>query len=250
MTDAHRFQSSQAASWFMDRLFSTPWLSHHPPCRCYDGHVFRCGKLVLCLGCTCLGAGLVIASATCAWLKVQGCMGFEWLSAVTALGSGVMLYLPTLLQPYCQWKPYKIMARFLLGMGVVGILAGGLLLPPLDSLAVVTRVVFVPIFWLVFKATLRQRARFTPDPCSRCSPAMYPFCENNRPRVAALLTELRRRAKPEDKAFVAFATALAGEDNLAARVEIMPLRSLAAAGAHRQSCYAASDGQRSARPST
>lgn len=195
-----------------------------------------------------MGAGLVISIATCVWLTVRERVGFEWQNAVTALNWGVMLYLPTLLQPYFQWKPYKIVARFLLGMAVVSILAGGLVLPPLDPLGLIARGMFVPIFWFVFKATLRQRARYTPDPCSRCSPAMYPFCENNRPRAAALLAELRRRAEPEDEAFVAFAAALAGENNAVARVEITQLQSLAASKPHGRACHVGRGGQRCETP--
>lgn len=217
--------------WFLDKLFSSPQFAHHPPCRCYDDHVLRCGRFILCLGCTCMLAGASLGIAALACSLVQQIVGFGWHGAMPAIGAGVGLYLPTLLQPFWQWKPYKIVARFLLGMAVVALFTGGLLLPPLSILGSTARAVFVVTFWLVFKATLRHRASHTPDPCSRCSPAVYPFCQDNRPRVASLLAELRRRAGPGDEQFVSFAAALAGEETAGVQVEVTPLRSLAATGA-------------------
>ena len=218
-------------SWFLDKFFSSPQLAHHPPCRCYDDHVLRCGRFILCLGCTCMLAGTTLGIAALACSLVQQIIGFGWHGVMPAIGTGVGLYLPTLLQPCCQWKPYKIVARLLLGVAVVALFTGGLLLPPLSALGTTARIVFVVTFWLVFKATLRHRARHTPDPCSRCSPAVYPFCQDNRPRVASLLAELRRRAGPGDEAFVSFAAALAGEETAGVQVEVTPLQSLAAIGA-------------------
>ena len=218
-------------SWFLDKFFSSPRLAHHPPCRCYDNHVLRCGRFILCLGCTCMLAGTSLGIATLACALVPQIIGFGWYGAIAAIGAGVGLYLPTLLQPFCQWKPYKIVARFLLGLAVVALFTGGLLLPPLSGLGTTARALFIITFWLVFKATLRHRARHTPDPCSRCSPAVYPFCQDNRPRVTSLLKELRRLAEPGDEAFVSFAAALAGENAAGVQVEVTPLRSLSAIGA-------------------
>lgn len=217
---------------FMDRLFAFPRLAHHPDCACYDAHVLRMGGLVLCLGCTCMAAGAVAAAGLLArsWL---GGRGFTdgWPGTLTMGASGLALYIPTLIQPFCQRKAFKIVSRSMLGAAVVVLGTAGLLLPPLDAAGLAFRAVFAVTFRIVLQATLRQRARFTPDPCARCRPTVYPFCEGNRHRVAGLLEELRRSAGPGDAEFVAFAAALAGDPTSGATVEITSLRVIARPGA-------------------
>lgn len=218
---------SPAAIRFMDRLFSTPRLAHHPDCACYDAHVLRFGQFVLCLGCTCMAAGAAAAAVTLIAGWLLGGFSRGWPATPTMGVVGLALYAPTLIQPFCQRKPFKVLARFLLGAAVIVLGTAGLILPPLDAVGLVVRVGFMAAFWIVFKATLRQRARFTPDPCARCRPTVYPFCEGNRQRVAGLLEELRRSAGPDDAEFVAFAAALAGDPASGATVEVTSLHALA-----------------------
>lgn len=206
---------------FMERLFSFPPLAHHPDCACYDAHVLRCGPLALCLGCTCMAAGALATTTLLAWAQSCGPgVAAGWPATITGVACGCVLFMPTLFQPFCQRKLFKIIARFMLGAAVVVLGAAGLLLPPVDVAGIGFRAAFTCIFWLVFKATLRQRARFTPDPCARCKPRTYPFCEGNRHRVAATLAEFRRCAEPADAEFVMFATALAGDTPSDVTVEV------------------------------
>lgn len=244
----HGFQS-EAANWFMDRLFAVPRFAHHPPCACFDSHLVRCGRLVLCLGCACVAAGLVAGGSVLAWLTIRGLVPFGWRAGLTAVACGLVLYLPTLRQPFWQWKPYKIVARFLLGASIVALLTGGLVLLPADPVGLVARIVFVTVFLAVFRATLRQRARCTPDPCMRCGSAVYPFCRDNRPRMTSLVEELRRRAGPDDAAFVSFAAALAGEATDGVTVEVTSLRSIAAGTDVRGPCRGACHGRAAAQAS-
>lgn len=229
---------SERGRRFMDRLFSSPPLAHHPDCACYDAHVLRCGPFVLCLGCTCMAVGAVVAVAllACAWSRGLG-PAAGWVGALAGLTAGLALYAPTLFQPFCQRKPFKILARFMLGAAVVVLGAAGLALPPIEVPGVVFRVAFAAVFWIVFKATLRQRALFTPDPCARCRPAVYPFCAGNRDKVALILDDLRRSAEPADAEFVAFAAALAGDPLSGATVEVTTLHALGHPAAKR--CHGA-----------
>lgn len=217
---------------FMDQLFSMPRWAHHPACPCYDAHVLRCGPVVLCLGCTCMAAGGVAAAAVliCVWMHDPRVTA-GWPATLAGVACGVTLYGPTLFQPFWQRKPFKIVARFMLGAAVVVLGVAGLLLPPIDVAGFAFRAVFAAVFRIIFTATLRQRARFTPDPCARCQPRAYPFCDGNRDRVAALLAELRRSAGPADAEFVAFAAALAGDPQSGATVEVTTLRTVGLSGA-------------------
>lgn len=217
---------SRAGRKSMENLFACPRFAHHPDCSCFDGHVLRIGKLVLCLGCTCLATGVLVATAILVSLFLDHGMPDGWCATLVFVVTGVCLYAPTLLQPFCQWKPFKGASRFLLGAAIATLGAGGLVLPPLNAFGFTARAVFMVGFWLVCKATLRQRARWTPDPCSRCGASVFPFCQDNRPRVVSLVAELRRNAGPEDAAFVAFAAALAGDDAAGVSVDVTSMRAL------------------------
>jgi hypothetical protein len=214
---------SEAASWFMERLYSLPALAHHPNCSCFDRHVLRLGRLVLCLGCTCAAAGAVLACVLLAWVYGEATSVVQTTGVTGFMIIGVGLYTPTLLQPFCQAKPYKMLARTMLGMGVVVLWVGALVLLPLDMQGFALRICFVIIFWLVYRWTLWMRGAFTPDPCRRCSSAGYPFCPDNQRRLMTLVRELERRARPEDAAFVAFANALSGGETAGVTVHVATL---------------------------
>lgn len=218
---------SSAGRRFMDSLSSIPRFAHHPDCPCYDSHVLRIGGHVLCLGCTCMAAGMIVATCLLGAVWISGLRGpVGWPAACGGISLGLALYLPTLVQPFWQRKAFKMSARLLLGVAVVVLLAAGLLLSPWNLAGIGFRCGFITTFWLVYRATLRYREMFTPDPCDRCSPAVYPFCVGNRNRVVASLAELKQAAGPEDAEFVAFASALAGERSEVA-VEITSLRAIA-----------------------
>lgn len=226
---------SEAGRHFMESLFAFSRFAHHPDCSCFDAHVLRIGQLVLCLGCTCLATGTLAATAVLVSLFLSHAIPSGWYGTLAFAVIGICLYAPTLLQPFCQRKPFKVVSRFLLGVATPVLCVGGLVLPPLNATGFTARVAFVGIFRLVYKATLRQRARCTPDPCSRCGISTFPFCQDNRPRVISLVAELRRRACPEDAAFVAFAAALAGDNAAGVSADVTSMRALV--GKEAQLCH-------------
>lgn len=216
---------SPAASRFMARLFALPRFAHHPDCHCFDAHVLRFGPLVLCLGCTSMSAG-AIAGAVCAATVARSDMAPSgWIGTAATVSCGVLLYAPTLAQPFCQRKTFKIVARTLLGLAVVCLWIGGMMLPPIDAPGVLARLVFVLAFRQVYVTTLSLRATHTPDPCLQCGTTTYPFCKDNQPRVAHLVADLRRTATPADAAFVEFAAQLAGVCSPRHSVDILQQRS-------------------------
>lgn len=217
--------ASHIASRFMREVFSVSRFAHHPGCKCFDAHVLRFKALTLCLGCTCLAVGAAIGTTTAWAMYLAQAMPFGWLGTIVFVISGVALYLPTLLQPFHQHKPFKVLARTLLGVAIVLLWVGGFVLAPMDFLGVAARLAFMLVFIAVYRATLRQRAKYTPDPCRQCEPATFPFCKDNQPRIDALVAELRKVAAPEETAFLAFAAALAGEASPHDIVEVLQMRS-------------------------
>lgn len=174
---------SPALRRFARRLFAHPPLAHHPTCRCYDAHLLRLGPLAVCLGCTCLGLGAVAGLLACPTVADLGPL------AVFLLG--VVLYLPTLAQPFVRAKPFRAVSRLMLGASLPLLWFGGFALPPLTAAGFGARLGFVLLFAAVFRVSLWMRARFTPRPCDACPHGRYPLCEGNAGRVARLLAELR-----------------------------------------------------------
>jgi len=215
---------SEAARWFMAQVYSQPRLAHHPDCRCFDNHVLRVGSLTLCLGCTCVVCGAVAAGAAlwCLWAYHR-----EWALGCGASGflvGGILLFVPTLAQPFLQVKPFKMVARFMLGAAIVVLWFGAMAILPLTSVGLGLRFVFVGIFAGVFRATQWQRARYAKDPCRDCPGPKYPFCQDRRNRLQPLINKLEAVAKPEDAPFVLFARALVGQSGDGISVEFAELR--------------------------
>lgn len=214
---------SAAAHWFMTRLYAEPRFAHHPDCRCYDAHLLRCAGIPFCLGCTSAACGAMLAAAAlwAAWsqspetVRAWGTPGL-----VTA---GCLLFLPTLAQPFVQRKPYKILARGLLGAAVVLLWFGAMIMLPYTATGMLLRVAFFGIFMATFRATLRFRAAFAQDPTRDCTGAVYPLCRDHLDRLRPLLGRLERMARPEDAPFVAFANALLRGDGDGISIELLSL---------------------------
>jgi hypothetical protein len=136
---------------------------------------------------------------------------------------GVGLYSPALVQPFVQHKLFKMVSRFLLGVGVPCLWFGAIVLLPRDGWGVALRGIFLLVFWQTYRVTQSLRERFTSRPCESCSEGAFPFCRDNRQRVVALVGELRARARPEDQEFVGFAAALAGLND-SVNVEVLSLQ--------------------------
>ncbi|MBY0279873.1 hypothetical protein K2Z84_31440 [Candidatus Binatia bacterium] len=90
---------------------------------------------------------------------------------------------PTALQPWLQWKPYKIAARLLLGVGTATWTIG-CLTPERTQLGLVAQfAVGLATLITVGKALYWLRERKAVSPCSACPLGAYPTCSWNLPRV-------------------------------------------------------------------
>ncbi len=174
-----------AARRLVRELFRHPPWAHHPTCRCFDGHLLRIGRLALCLGCTCLAAGLITGGVALLWAwRHEPWLLHPW----AVFGVGLLLFVPTLVQPFWQHKGFKAASRFALGLCLPCVLTAGLILPPLSALGWLARAGFVAFFLATYRFASWLRRRYTPDPCATCPHGRYPFCADNLPRVRRLIT--------------------------------------------------------------
>jgi hypothetical protein len=112
--------------------------------------------------------------------------GVHRLGALPWLILHVVLVGPTALQPWLQWKPYKITARTLLGVGTTTWLIGSFLAARTKTIPhgfeiVVSILVFMTMARLLW--WLRERRSLSP--CTKCDLGSYPTCTWNLPRLLA-----------------------------------------------------------------
>lgn len=198
---------SPNSKWFFEKVNEHPRLAHHPLCSCFDYHLIRIGGLSLCLGCTCLALGAILAITLLILLILQGQLPAALSQLIPTWGIGVFFFLPTLIQPFLQIKIFKMFSRTCLGVAIVLLWYAAVFLLGWDPLGITLRIGFVFVFWLVFKITNRFRNRFTPDPKTTCEKGCYPFCGGNERRFKQILAELKDRTEPDDP-FIRFAEAL------------------------------------------
>ncbi len=153
--------------------------AHHPHCERYNNHlIWFCGN-PLCLGCCCLYSGLAAG--------LLGTLFTHWHCSdiVIWFAAHLPFALPTVLQPWIQHKAFKIVARFLLGIGMSSAIIKGLFFvhPPFSRIYLYSFLLFSLITGYKVLAYLRQR--FTHDPCQDCPLGAYPTCEWNMPRLLA-----------------------------------------------------------------
>ena len=154
-------------------LGELPPMAHHPPCPHHDHHLIYVAKRPLCLGCVCLGAGLLAgAGATVLVLGDQSIQLGPWLSAHAGLVA------PTVFQPWLQYKAYKILARFLLGLAsatwCLTAVGWGAHVAGVDRwLFAASSLVF---FALMVRLLLLLRQRYTASPCDGCPQGVFPTC--------------------------------------------------------------------------
>jgi hypothetical protein len=209
--DQFQFDSPHA-EWFFSKVHHFPRFAHHPPCDCYDNHVLRIGPWILCLGCTCLAAGIVIAFSGLIVLAANRLIPALLQDAVWSSSLGVGLYLPTLPQPFFQWKPFKMASRFLLGIAIIVLAFTILYVVPWTLVGCAWKLAMSVVFYLVLMQTLEFRRRFTPDPSRSCDAGCYPFCQGNRQRLSAVLEQLTIRVDDPGNPFVVFAEQLVAKN--------------------------------------
>lgn len=153
--------------------------AHHPHCPRHQHHLLWFGTRPLCLGCTCMAAGFFVgACTTCAVLPTEIAF-LPWIMLHVAL------VVPTVAQPWLQWKPYKITARFMLGLASATWLLGSLV-PKGTGLPLLAETgASIALFLVLAKLMLRIRERATPSPCTHCPLGAYPTCSWNLPRLLA-----------------------------------------------------------------
>ena len=147
--------------------------AHHPHCGRHDAHLLWIGGRPVCLGCTCFTAGAVVG----ALLAIQADWAGVTLPAWVA--GHLLLLVPTALQPWIQWKPFKVAGRSLLGLTAATYLLSGLWFYSPDAhvgaLRLLTPVAFAAGIWL-----LRSLRELKPsDPCRDCPLGVFPHCSWN-----------------------------------------------------------------------
>ena len=146
--------------------------AHHPTCYRHNHHLFRAFGLELCLGCTGLFLGIIIGVGI--YLTTDLLASFNLIS-IWAIG--IILYLPTLIQPNMQFWPYKLISRTLLGVAIFIMLSSLVLKIDWFSIREVgIAILYLIIFDITRRSTLRYRHVNIDDPCIDCPHGMHPFC--------------------------------------------------------------------------
>ena len=165
---------------FLSELQKLPSLAHHPSCKYYYNHLIWFGKTPLCMGCTMMSLGIVIGLLLLPIFNLS-ILPFEYL-----LISGVLLYVPAVIQTKVQVRSYKLLARTLLGISVVFLTYAGLWLTPWSLVGIILRIGFLGIFLAVWQITLRLREQFSRSPCDRCPEGRFPVCSYTNERIQRL----------------------------------------------------------------
>ncbi|MEM8638943.1 MAG: hypothetical protein AAGG51_09040 [Cyanobacteria bacterium P01_G01_bin.54] len=173
---------STPLSRFMAHLERIPLLAHHPTCRHYNHHLIRVGSVALCLGCTMMACG-ILAGAIAFYLSPS----LRSLHPTLLILLGVLLYSPAIGQIWWQTKPYKLLARFSLGLSVASLLYSGLIALPWSGLGLLLRLGFIIEFIAVWRITLKVRSRFSKSPCTNCPDGRFPICNYTLNRLPAAI---------------------------------------------------------------
>lgn len=153
------------------------WGAHHPHCDRHHNHLIWLFGHPVCLGCTCMYSGTALGLAFS--------LIIEWSTVSFTLWMLLhfLILMPTFVQPWFQWKPYKIVARLLLGMGISTYLITGLILitPPFSVW--IFRLTLLVVFGLLYYSLRAIRNRYTYNPCDDCPLGVFPTCDWNLPRL-------------------------------------------------------------------
>jgi hypothetical protein len=120
------------------------------------------------------------------------------LSWASTIAWGLLFFVPTMIQPFCQRKAFKIISRTFLGIAMVVLCYGGLLVLPFSVAGNLLRIVFVLVFFITYKLTCLYRNKLTPPPEKKCGASCYPFCSGNRGHLTRVYKSLTERAEEND----------------------------------------------------
>lgn len=194
--------TTPASQWFMRHFFRLPRFAHHPTCACFNHHLLRFGSFSFCLGCTCMGFGILISLATLTTFLWNNLNSLQTLNPWTGISLGILLTGPTFVQPFCQIKWFKIFSRCLLGAGFTTLWFSSMVLFPWNEYGLILRGVFILFFIFFFKLALRYRNVLTPKTVCQCGQRTYPYCPENQKRIERLFQHFKGMAKEEDRAMM------------------------------------------------
>ena len=192
------YLSSPLSSWFFSEVQRQPKYAHHSLCSCFDNHLIRIGGYPFCLGCFCLAFGAFICFSTLVFLNIMDFVHPFLLSCLITESFGLVLFIPTLFQPFLQIKVFKIFSRTSLGAAIVMLCYGGIFLLPFSPFGFFLRFIFAVTFVTVFKFSMFYRKKFSNDPAQGCNKGCYPFCSGNIVNLKRVQKELIERADPND----------------------------------------------------
>ena len=210
--DASDYLNSPHASWYFSQVYGQPRFAHHPVCECYENHLLRFGKVDFCLGCSCAYLGGIATALLLIYLWVTDSLPAYMLSCASAVGFGLVMFAPTLIQPIYQKKLFKIVSRTCLGVSVVVLCWSAAFLLSFDPIGFLLRIVFVFVFITTYKLTCIYRKEITANPKQKCGDGDYPFCVGNRRHLSHAYQALVKRAEPNDP-LLPFAKKLSESDN-------------------------------------
>lgn len=126
-----------------------------------------------------MAAGFVVGSCTMSLALPTAVAVLPWTMFHAALVA------PTVAQPWLQWKPYKVAARFMVGLASATWLLGCLVPKGTGHPLFAEACVSIAFFLATAKVLLRVRERATESPCTQCPMGAYPTCTWNLPRLLA-----------------------------------------------------------------
>ena len=147
-----------------------PVEAHHPACKFHDNHIIKFHGKEYCLGCSCLNLGCLLA------LPIFLMAYYFAIDFTLLMGTGILLYLPTLLQVKLQWKPFKLFSRTSLGVGSGIFMLSCMLLSPLNWVGFLIRIAGIVFFIVVAKMSLKFRSHNDNSPCINCQEGSFPYC--------------------------------------------------------------------------
>lgn len=156
--------------------------AHHPHCARHSHHLIWVAGRPLCLGCTCLGLGLVLGAMLGPALARASNDWAPWLAIHAAMTA------PTAAQPWVQAKPFKVAARTLVGVASGSYGVGLLMAAPLPEPRLIAQACLGALFLASFAFLLWLRARRPDNPCVGCPEGAFPTCDWNLPRLLGAAT--------------------------------------------------------------
>jgi hypothetical protein len=112
---------------------------------------------------------------------------------------GTLCYMPTLFQMKDRRKWFKILARTLLGTGIVLLWFGAIVLLPATVVGLCFRCAFAAVFFGVFVGTLAARKRFAQKPWKTCEQGGFPFCTDNLRQKSDILAGFENASPVGDR---------------------------------------------------